>query len=273
MIRSRGGCSWSWPAAWDWLLELGGRVGLVPGAGRLRGICPWSWSAAWESPLGGVAIVSGIPPPSVGLASGAGRPWNLPLEGVGLTSGVVRPWESPLGGVGFASFAGRRQQQRRIPRSRKTDTPSDLRFLKSPLWDLPLELFFRGNRPWSPSGKKNRRSSRTVDASAGRPVPSDPPPRADPSQATPRRGPPRPKRPRRITPPTAASRSRVQSTRPNLLQAVAMCPISFHIHNALERLQLPSAIEPNKRLVLIPIFLLEIYFGRSWVREPRSPLW
>ena len=184
MIRSRGGCSWSWPAAWDWLLELGGRVGLVPGAGRLRGICPWSWPAAWESPLGGVAIVSGIPPPSVGLASGAGRPWNLPLEGVGLTSGVVRPWESPLGGVGFASFAGRRQQQRRIPRSRKTDTPSDLRFLKSPLWDLPLELFFRGNRPWSPSGKKNRRSSRTVDASAGRPVPSDPPPRAAPSEAT-----------------------------------------------------------------------------------------
>ena len=195
MIRSRGGCSWSWPAAWDWLLELGGRVGLVPGAGRLRGICPWSWPAAWESPLGGVAIVSGIPPPSVGLASGAGRPWNLPLEGVGLTSGVVRPWESPLGGVGFASFAGRRQQQRRIPRSRKTDTPSDLRFLKSPVWDLPRGPCFRGNRAWSPSGKKNRRSSRTVDASAGRPVPSAPPPRADPSQATPRRGPTRPKRP------------------------------------------------------------------------------
>ena len=39
--------------------------------------------------------------------------------------------------------------QRQIPRCRKSDTPSDLRFLFSAMWDLPLECLLCGIDPWS----------------------------------------------------------------------------------------------------------------------------
>lgn len=41
-------------------------------------------------------------------------------------------------------------QRRQIPRWQKSGTPPDLRFLKPPLWDSPLESSDRGNRPWRP---------------------------------------------------------------------------------------------------------------------------
>ena len=74
----------------------------------------------------------------------------MPLEPVGFAPSVIRPWELPPEAVGFAPGAAGRWQQRRIPQRNKSDTPSDLRFLRRHLWELPLELSERGNRPWMP---------------------------------------------------------------------------------------------------------------------------
>ena len=110
-------------------------MGIAPGA---RGNGPFG---AWDSP----------PEPfSVGIASGLRgicplRAWDLTLEqtSVGIASGARgidpwRPWDSPLLGARPAAEAN--------PTVRESDTHPDLRFLKSPLWDLPLGLPDRGNR-------------------------------------------------------------------------------------------------------------------------------